>query len=191
MRTRAACSGATAAARSITSACTAASTSRSARCRRRWARSAATSPAAATLIDFLYHRARPFLFSTSHPPSVTATLPRGARPAARGSRELIDRLWENTRFFKAGLRDARLRHRPQREPDHAGDGRRRRPGDAALRSAVRRKASSRRASPSPPWRRTRRASAPSSPRRTRARNCSSRSTYSRRSAGNWVWWRDV
>ena len=30
------------------------------------------------LIDFLYHRARPFLFSTSHPPSVAATLP-GAR----------------------------------------------------------------------------------------------------------------
>src|SRR6202521_3036324 len=26
-----------------------------------------------TLIEFLYHRARPFLFSTSHPPSVTAT----------------------------------------------------------------------------------------------------------------------
>src|SRR5262249_39104920 len=25
------------------------------------------------LIDFLYHRARPFLFSTSHPPSVAAT----------------------------------------------------------------------------------------------------------------------
>ena len=25
------------------------------------------------LIDYLYHRARPFLFSTSHPPSVAAT----------------------------------------------------------------------------------------------------------------------
>ena len=72
MRTRAACSARTAAARSITSACTAASTSRSARCRRRSARSAATSPAAAALIEFLYHRARPFLFSTSHPPAVAA-----------------------------------------------------------------------------------------------------------------------
>src|SRR5204862_3743340 len=28
------------------------------------------------LIEFLYHRARPFLFSTSHPPSVVATCPR-------------------------------------------------------------------------------------------------------------------
>jgi glycine C-acetyltransferase len=40
------------------------------------------------LIEFLYHRARPFLFSTSHPPDP----------------QIIDRLWENTRFFKAGLR---------------------------------------------------------------------------------------
>jgi len=32
-----------------------------------------TSAARRDLIDFLYHRARPFLFSTSHPPSVAAT----------------------------------------------------------------------------------------------------------------------
>ena len=55
------------------------------------------------LIDFLYHRARPFLFSTSHPPSVAATLHRRARRCSSTSREIIDRLWDNTRFFKQGL----------------------------------------------------------------------------------------
>lgn len=54
------------------------------------------------LIEFLYHRARPFLFSTSHPPSVTATCI-GAFELLEQSPELIHRLWENTHFFKAGL----------------------------------------------------------------------------------------
>ena len=88
--------------RSITSACTAAWTSRSARCRRRSARSAATSPAARTLIEFLYHRARPFLFSTSHPPAVAAACI-AALDVLEQEPQIIDRLWENTRFFKAGL----------------------------------------------------------------------------------------
>ena len=54
------------------------------------------------LIDFLYHRARPFLFSTSHPPSVAATCI-AALDVLESEPQLIDRLWENTRFFKAGL----------------------------------------------------------------------------------------
>jgi glycine C-acetyltransferase len=54
------------------------------------------------LIEFLYHRARPFLFSTSHPPSVTATC-LAALDLLLEEPQLIDRLWENTRFFKAGL----------------------------------------------------------------------------------------
>ena len=54
------------------------------------------------LIEFLYHRARPFLFSTSHPPSVTATCI-AALDLLEQEPQLIDRLWENTRFFKAGL----------------------------------------------------------------------------------------
>ena len=57
-----------------------------------------------TLIDFLYHRARPFLFSTSHPPSVAATC-LAALDILETQPELIDRLWENTRFFQKGLRD--------------------------------------------------------------------------------------
>ena len=54
------------------------------------------------LIEFLYHRARPFLFSTSHPPSVTATCI-AAFDVLENEPELIDKLWENTRFFKKEL----------------------------------------------------------------------------------------
>jgi len=55
-----------------------------------------------SLIDFLYHRARPFLFSTSHPPSVVATCI-AALDILENEPQIIDRLWDNTRFFKAGL----------------------------------------------------------------------------------------
>ncbi len=55
-------------------------------------------------IEFLHHRARPFLFSTSHPPSVAATCI-AALDLLLAEPELIDRLWENTRFFKAGLQN--------------------------------------------------------------------------------------
>jgi glycine C-acetyltransferase len=56
-----------------------------------------------TLIDFLYHRARPFLFSTSHPPAVAATCI-AAIDVLEQEPGIIDRLWDNTRFFKAGLK---------------------------------------------------------------------------------------
>jgi glycine C-acetyltransferase len=55
-----------------------------------------------TLIEFLYHRARPFLFSTSHPPAVAAACI-AAIDVLEQEPAIIDRLWENTRFFKAGL----------------------------------------------------------------------------------------
>ena len=54
------------------------------------------------LVDFLYHRARPFLFSTSHPPAVAAACI-AAIDVLEQEPGIIDRLWENTRFFKAGL----------------------------------------------------------------------------------------
>lgn len=54
------------------------------------------------LRDYLVHRARPFLFSTSHPPAVTAACS-AAIDVLQDEPELIDRLWENTRFFKEGL----------------------------------------------------------------------------------------
>jgi glycine C-acetyltransferase len=55
------------------------------------------------LIDFLHHRARPFLFSTSHPPAVAAACI-AAVDVLLEEPGLIERLWENTRFFKQGLR---------------------------------------------------------------------------------------
>src|SRR5213595_3947368 len=54
------------------------------------------------LIDFLYHRARPFLFSTSHPPSVAATCV-AAFDVLENEPERIEKLWENTRFWKKQL----------------------------------------------------------------------------------------
>src|SRR5678816_2115294 len=55
-----------------------------------------------SLIEFLYHRARPFLFSTSHPPSVAATCI-AALDVLEHEPQWMERLWANTRFFKAGL----------------------------------------------------------------------------------------
>src|SRR6202171_1439667 len=57
------------------------------------------------LIEFLYHRARPFLFSTSHPPATV-----GACQAAFSlldspdGERLLKKLWSNTKFFKRGLK---------------------------------------------------------------------------------------
>src|ERR1700729_2473375 len=57
------------------------------------------------LIDFLYHRARPFLFSTSHPPSVTATCQAAFELLDSDAGEkLIKKLWANTKFFKRKLK---------------------------------------------------------------------------------------
>jgi glycine C-acetyltransferase len=55
-----------------------------------------------SLIEFLMQRARPLLFSTSHPPSVAATAIAALELIERDP-GLIARLWENTRVFKAGL----------------------------------------------------------------------------------------
>ena len=53
-------------------------------------------------IEFLYHRARPFLFSTSHPPAVTAAC-LAAVDVLETEPQWMERLWDNTKFFKAGL----------------------------------------------------------------------------------------
>jgi glycine C-acetyltransferase len=57
------------------------------------------------LIDYLYHRARPFLFSTSHPPSVAATCI-AAFDILENEPDRIARLWANTSYFKQQLSDA-------------------------------------------------------------------------------------
>jgi glycine C-acetyltransferase len=55
------------------------------------------------LIDYLYHRARPFLFSTSHPPAVAAAC-MAAFDILEQEPERIERLWTNTRYFQGELK---------------------------------------------------------------------------------------
>ena len=57
------------------------------------------------LIDYLYHRARPFLFSTSHPPAVAAACIT-AFDILEQEPDRIERLWSNTRYFQQQLRGA-------------------------------------------------------------------------------------
>jgi glycine C-acetyltransferase len=57
------------------------------------------------LIEFLYHRARPFLFSTSHPPGVAAAC-MAAFDVLEQEPERIQNLWDNTKYFKQGLTGA-------------------------------------------------------------------------------------
>ncbi|MFZ0881825.1 MAG: glycine C-acetyltransferase [Candidatus Acidiferrales bacterium] len=57
------------------------------------------------LIDFLHQRARPFLFSTSEPPSVTATCQAAFELLdSEGGDKLIKKLWSNAKFFKRRLK---------------------------------------------------------------------------------------
>ncbi|WP_274366083.1 glycine C-acetyltransferase [Paenibacillus thermotolerans] len=54
---------------------------------------------AQALKNYLTHKARSFLFSTSAPPAVAASC-LAAVKVLRGSSELVDRLWDNTRYFR-------------------------------------------------------------------------------------------
>src|SRR5262249_50366057 len=54
------------------------------------------------MIDFLCHRGRPFVFSTSHPPSVAATCI-AAFNVLEQEPQLMEKLWVNTRYFKKEL----------------------------------------------------------------------------------------
>jgi len=57
------------------------------------------------LIEWLYHRGRPFLFSTSHPPSVAATCQAAfALLDSPDGEKLIKKLWANTKYFKRLLK---------------------------------------------------------------------------------------
>jgi len=55
-----------------------------------------------SLRTVLEHKARPFLFSTSHPPAVAAAC-LAAIEVLEEEPQLIETLWDNTRHFKAGL----------------------------------------------------------------------------------------
>jgi glycine C-acetyltransferase len=56
------------------------------------------------LIEWLQNRGRPYLFSTSAPPAVVAACIE-ALDIIRDEPERLERLWSNTRFFKAGLHE--------------------------------------------------------------------------------------
>jgi glycine C-acetyltransferase len=57
------------------------------------------------LIDFLYRRARPFLFSTSHPPaSAAACMAAFTLLDSPEGERLIKKMWSNTKFFKRQLK---------------------------------------------------------------------------------------
>jgi glycine C-acetyltransferase len=53
--------------------------------------------------DYLIHKGRPFLFSSSHPPAVVAACI-AAVDVLENEPQLIARLWENTRYFKEQMR---------------------------------------------------------------------------------------
>jgi glycine C-acetyltransferase len=57
------------------------------------------------LIEYLFHWARPFLFSTSHPPAVAAAC-LAAFDVLEQEPERIQALWNNTKYFKQGLIEA-------------------------------------------------------------------------------------
>jgi len=57
----------------------------------------------ATIIEWLRQRGRPFLFSSATPPADVAACI-AAIDILESSTELVDRLWENARYFKAGMK---------------------------------------------------------------------------------------
>ena len=77
------------------------------------------------LIDFLYLRARPFLFSTSHPPATAAACQAAFTllDSPEGER-LVKKLWANTKFFKQELKKRGFQFKVSETPIipiHVGD----------------------------------------------------------------------
>ena len=77
------------------------------------------------LIDFLYLRARPFLFSTSHPPATAAACQAAfALLDSPEGEKLVKKLWANTKFFKKELKKRGFQFQTSQTPIvpiHVGD----------------------------------------------------------------------
>jgi len=77
------------------------------------------------LIDFLYWRARPFLFSTSHPPATAAACQAAFTllDSPEGEK-LVKKLWSNTKLFKRELKKRGFQFKVSETPIipiHVGD----------------------------------------------------------------------
>jgi glycine C-acetyltransferase len=77
------------------------------------------------LIDFLYLRARPFLFSTSHPPATAAACQAAFTllDSPEGEK-LVKKLWAHTKFFKRELQKRGFQFKASETPIipiHVGD----------------------------------------------------------------------
>ncbi len=77
------------------------------------------------LIDFLYLRARPFLFSTSHPPATAAACQAAFTllDSPEGEK-LVKKLWANTKYFKRELKRRGFQFQASETPIipiHVGD----------------------------------------------------------------------
>src|SRR3984957_4088888 len=69
------------------------------------------------LIDFLHQRAWPFIFSTSHPPSVVASCQAAFELLdSETGEKLIKKLWSNTKFFKRKLKKLGFKNRLSETP---------------------------------------------------------------------------
>lgn len=77
------------------------------------------------LIDFLYLRARPFLFSTSHPPATAAACQAAFTLLdSPDGEKLVKKLWANTKYFKRELKKRGFQFKASETPIipiHVGD----------------------------------------------------------------------
>jgi glycine C-acetyltransferase len=77
------------------------------------------------LIDFLYLRARPFLFSTSHPPATAAAcMAAFSLLDSPAGEKLVKKLWANTKLFKRELKKRGFQFKGSETPIvpiHVGD----------------------------------------------------------------------
>jgi len=77
------------------------------------------------LIDFLYLRARPFLFSTSHPPATAAACAAAfSLLDSPAGEKLVKKLWANTKLFKRELKKRGFQFKGSETPIvpiHVGD----------------------------------------------------------------------
>ena len=109
------------------------------------------------VVEWLRQRGRPFLFSSAMTAAdVAACL--AAVDLLEDSTELVDRLWENARYFKDEMKRLGFDTGRQRHAHHAGDAGRGAAGAAVQPRAVRGGRLRHGASASPPCRAARRAS---------------------------------